>query len=147
MWYWLSRFILCVYTYYLLWKHSEKSQKWKVEFKRVTSYCGVTDHEKKTIIYSTLFAKNTSWKEIKYLVCHEVAHVLTSDEIETHGNAWKKINRLLGGRDEIYTPMHITTSDYKYIAKCPNGDYEKHYHIRYTMYCPHCGHYLDYHAV
>lgn len=79
-------------------------RRWNVKYDDNDKYLGLTDFENKSIIFSkywvTYFLEKNNQEEIKRLILHEIAHVLTimQDPFTTrlHGKLWKGYCKLLG---------------------------------------------------
>ena len=96
-------------------------QEWKFEWTSLYSSCGLTQYSSKTIKMSLfLLIGNTSLKDVKNIILHEIAHVLTEEEKKQHGFLWKRCFIKMGGDGKRTSEMNIPNIFYNWHFICKN---------------------------
>lgn len=91
-------------TIELLKKYNEvslqTSNPWNVRFSDYMYNLAECDHLQREIRFNSIILENNDFEIIKYLVYHEVAHVLNGRQVnkQVHGSKFRKINKELGGK-------------------------------------------------
>ena len=94
---------------------------WSFEWKKMYSIAGLTHYPSKTIKISVfLLIGNTPIKEVKNVILHEIAHVLTEQESKEHGNLWKDTFITIGGNGKRLSEMNIPNQYYNWGFSCKN---------------------------
>lgn len=92
---------------------------WNIKWDKMYSFLGSTHYNIKTIRLSLfMLLGNTSLNMIKNIILHEIAHVLTEDEDESHGELWRKCFIDIGGNDKMDNTMDIPEEFYSWKYRC-----------------------------
>ena len=110
---------------------------WNLELDFAKVRAGACHFNEKKITFSRNFVKNSSEKDIKDTILHEIAHALVGP-MHGHDKVWKEMASKLGCSAKR---CHILEfSDYKWIRFCTNHCWEQKIHRRKSnLICKKCG--------
>ena len=110
---------------------------WNVELDFAKVRAGACHFNEKKISFSRKFVTNSSEKDIKDTILHEIAHALVGP---THGHdkVWKEMALKLGCSAKRCHTLEF--SDYKWVRFCTNHCWEQKIHRRkLNLICKKCG--------
>ena len=110
---------------------------WNVELDYAKVRDGACHFNEKKISFSRNFVKNSSEKDIRDTILHEIAHALVGP-LHGHDNVWKEMASKLGCSAKRCHTLEF--SDYKWIRFCANHCWEQKIHRRkLNLICKKCG--------
>ena len=164
----IMEYLTTLIVKFYFWKYDIRD--WKLEFFNTVIIGGQVDYETKILNVSRYFLRNckilsmktkpdlvfsnsknqvSNWilnfpiLNLRNLILHEIAHILTENEEQHHGPRWRNLFRKMGGDGETCVECFITKSDYLWVQSCTNCDEDDNYCFRRTrVHCQTCGSYL-----
>ena len=111
---------------------------WNVLYNSSRRVFGLTRYERRLIVLSKPYCKINSWKTIRLVVLHEVAHGLVGWE-HAHDKVWKEKCLEIGGDGKIYIDIKaIKLPRGTHIAVCPVCG-ERYFRVRKPKKTRSCG--------
>jgi predicted SprT family Zn-dependent metalloprotease len=89
---------------------------WSVRWTNSRNKAGECDYETRTIGLSQYWTRNRNRAEVEITIRHEIAHVLTPEWCEEHGDAWAGHCATLG--IEAKATCERPIANYKWLATC-----------------------------
>ena len=140
---------------FYFWKYD--IHNWQLKFFNATTMGGQVHYEKQDLNISRYFLRNCkilsidNWilhfpiLNLRNLILHEIAHILTQNEEQHHGPLWRTRFKNMGGDGETCIDFLLTRHDFPWIQCCTNqscGEDDFFCFRRTRVHCHMCGSYL-----